>query len=260
MTPQALVAGIATEHDLPLLVISARHPEPVRAGPGRPVDLPAHRFHVGHEASHTRELGLHGNPQIPVGRIEAKNRVGHRLLLTFDVLASGSVPARGIGCARGSFGPAPSAGICDSEVVQLSHQGDLTMATRQPAGPAVEPGGTALGITAAAGLILMLVGVFGMIQGIVGLLDNDLYVVTNKWLFELDPTAWGWGHILIGLVALCAGVGLFFGRVWAQNHRDHRRGVQHPGQLRLAALLPDLGPARHRVRPVRDLGRHRAWQ
>jgi len=90
------------------------------------------------------------------------------------------------------------------------------MATGQPAGPAVEPGGTALGITAAAGLILMLVGVFGMIQGIVGLLDNDLYVVTNKWLFELTPTAWGWGHILIGLVALCAGLGLFFGRVWAQ--------------------------------------------
>jgi len=90
------------------------------------------------------------------------------------------------------------------------------MATGQPAGPAVEPGGTALGITAAAGLILMLVGVFGMIQGIVGLLDNDLYVVTNKWLFELDATAWGWGHILIGLVALCAGLGLFFGRVWAQ--------------------------------------------
>jgi len=90
------------------------------------------------------------------------------------------------------------------------------MATGQPAGPAVEPGGTALGITAAAGLILMLVGVFGMIQGIVGLLDNDLYVVTNKWLFELTATAWGWGHVLIGLVALCAGVGLFFGRVWAQ--------------------------------------------
>jgi len=63
----------------------------------------------------------------------------------------------------------------------------------------------------------MLVGVFGMIQGIVGLLDNDLYVVTNKWLFELTPTAWGWGHVLIGLVALSAGVGLFFGRFWART-------------------------------------------
>jgi hypothetical protein len=89
------------------------------------------------------------------------------------------------------------------------------MATRQPSGSAVEPDATALGITAAAGLILMLVGVFGIIQGIVGLLDNDLYVVTNKWLFELEPTAWGWGHIVIGLVALCTGIGLFFGKTWA---------------------------------------------
>jgi len=91
------------------------------------------------------------------------------------------------------------------------------MATRQPTGPAVEASGLALGITAAAGLILMLVGVFGMIQGIVGLLDNDLYVVTNKWLFELTPTAWGWAHIMIGVVALCSGIGLFFGRFWART-------------------------------------------
>jgi len=90
------------------------------------------------------------------------------------------------------------------------------MATRQPTGPTAEPDGTVLGITAAAGVILMLTGVFGIIQGTVGLLDNDIYLVTNKWLFELDPTAWGWGHILIGLVALAAGLGLFFGQVWAQ--------------------------------------------
>ena len=90
------------------------------------------------------------------------------------------------------------------------------MAIRQPTGPAVAPDGRVLGITAVAALILMLVGGFGMIQGIVGLLDDDLYVVTNRWLFELDPTAWGWGHILIGVVALFSGVGLFFGKTWAQ--------------------------------------------
>ena len=65
------------------------------------------------------------------------------------------------------------------------------MAAEQPTGPAVEADGSVLGITAAAGLILMLTGVFGMIQGIVGIVDNDLYVVTNKWLFELDAIAWG---------------------------------------------------------------------
>jgi hypothetical protein len=95
-------------------------------------------------------------------------------------------------------------------------EGDMTMASRQTSGQVAEPNGMALGITAAAALILMLAGVFGIIQGTVGLVDDDIYFLTNKWLFELNPTAWGWGHIVIGLVALGTGIGLFFGKIWAQ--------------------------------------------
>src|SRR6476620_2717523 len=36
---------------------------------------------VGHETSHTWELGLHGHSEVAVGRVEAENRVGHRCLL-----------------------------------------------------------------------------------------------------------------------------------------------------------------------------------
>ena len=74
----------------------------------------------------------------------------------------------------------------------------------------------ALGITVTAAIILMIAGVFGMIQGIVGVFANDFHVVTQKWLFELDPTVWGWGQIVIGVIAFGAGLGLFFGKVWAQ--------------------------------------------
>ena len=38
----------------------------------------------------------------------------------------------------------------------------------------------------------------------------------------------------------------------------HHRRDQHPGEFRLAALLPHLGRRDHRVRPLRDLGPHRA--
>lgn len=55
-----------------------------------------------------------------------------------------------------------------------------------------------------------------MIQGIVGVFANDFYVVTQNWLFELDPTVWGWGQIVIGVIAFGACLGLFFGKVWAQ--------------------------------------------
>ena len=134
------------------------------------------------------------------------------------------------------------------------------MVTPPTAGPTTGPRGMALGITATAGLILMLVGVFGMIQGLVGLIDNDIYVVTNKWLFELTPTIWGWGHIVIGLIALCAGHRPVPGQGLGAGHRHHRRRVQHPGQLRLAAPLPGLGAAGHHLRRVRHLGGHRPRQ
>src|SRR6185312_15690253 len=117
---------------------------------------------VGHQASHARELGLHGKSQIPFERIEAKNRI--RQVFSSHPMRRGwqMTCECGKASALSSIDPAPTAGICDSGVVPANSPRDLTMATRQPNGPAVEASGLALGITAAAGLILMLVGVFGM--------------------------------------------------------------------------------------------------
>ena len=90
------------------------------------------------------------------------------------------------------------------------------MATRENTGPSLAPHGMALGVTTAAGVILILAGAFGMIQGIVALIDDNFYVVTQKWLFQFDTTTWGWAHIVIGFIAVGAGIGLFVGKVWAQ--------------------------------------------
>ncbi|HEY5151810.1 MAG TPA: hypothetical protein VIJ23_18770 [Mycobacterium sp.] len=38
----------------------------------------------------------------------------------------------------------------------------------------------------------------------------------QKWVFQFDTTTWGWAHIVIGLIAVGAGIGLFVGKVWAQ--------------------------------------------
>ena len=54
------------------------------------------------------------------------------------------------------------------------------MATQENTGPTVAPHGAAMGVTVAAGVILILAGAFGMIQGIVGLLDDNFYVVGQK--------------------------------------------------------------------------------
>src|SRR6478609_3450429 len=79
------------------------------------------------------------------------------------------------------------------------------------------PSGLALGVTTTAAMLLIIAGVCSVMQGIVALATNEFFVVTQNWLFKFDTTTWGWIHILVGIVALLAGVGLFFGAVWART-------------------------------------------
>jgi len=65
--------------------------------------------------------------------------------------------------------------------------------------------------------LLVLVGVLHVIQGL-GALFTDSYfmVVEERLLIEGSATAWGWGHVLIGVLAVAAGLALFVGKMWAR--------------------------------------------
>ena len=80
-----------------------------------------------------------------------------------------------------------------------------------------ERSSVAVGFINFAGVVLIVAGIFQVIQGIVGLANNDFYVVSQKWVFQLNVTTWGWVHILFGIVAILAGAGLFSGAVWART-------------------------------------------
>jgi hypothetical protein len=75
-------------------------------------------------------------------------------------------------------------------------------------------GWAAGGVTFAATLAL-LVGTFQILQGLVAIFNDDFYVVTRNYTFDLDTSAWGWLHLLIGLLMLGIGFGLFRGALWA---------------------------------------------
>lgn len=80
-----------------------------------------------------------------------------------------------------------------------------------------ERSSVAVGFINFAGVVLIVAGIFQVIQGIVGLANNDFYVVSQKWVFQFNVTTWGWVHILVGIVAILAGAGLFSGAVWART-------------------------------------------
>jgi hypothetical protein len=68
-----------------------------------------------------------------------------------------------------------------------------------------------------AGTVMLLIGTFHVIQGLVALFNDTYYVVTSGGLLvSVDYTAWGWVHIIGGVIIFAAGLGLFTGRTWAR--------------------------------------------
>jgi hypothetical protein len=67
------------------------------------------------------------------------------------------------------------------------------------------------------GVMLIMVGIFQLIQGLVALVDDGYYLVRSDGLVvNVDFTTWGWVHVVIGAVAGLAGVGLLAGNMMAR--------------------------------------------
>ena len=75
--------------------------------------------------------------------------------------------------------------------------------------------GWALGGIVCAATILTLTGVFQVIAGLVALFNDEFFVVTRNYTFDLDVSAWGWIHLLIGILLLITAWGLFSRNTWA---------------------------------------------
>lgn len=73
----------------------------------------------------------------------------------------------------------------------------------------------AIGGITFAGSIMVMIGIFQAIAGLAAILDDKFYVVTRNYAFDLDVTAWGWVHLVIGLTVAFAGFSLFGRKVWA---------------------------------------------
>lgn len=73
------------------------------------------------------------------------------------------------------------------------------------------------GWIAFAGTLMLLLGVFHVIQGLVAIFKDQYFVVGSSGLIvTVDYTAWGWVHLLFGLVVIAAGAGLLVGQMWAR--------------------------------------------
>jgi hypothetical protein len=78
-----------------------------------------------------------------------------------------------------------------------------------------EVSGWAFGGVTFAATMLILIGIFQAIAGLVAIFDDDFYVVAENYTFDLDVSAWGWIHLLLGIGLVVTGYFLFARRPWA---------------------------------------------
>lgn len=67
-----------------------------------------------------------------------------------------------------------------------------------------------------AGVVMLLVGVFDVINGLVGLFKDDYYVVGANQILVFDFTTWGWIWLIIGFLQIAVAGGIINGATWAR--------------------------------------------
>jgi hypothetical protein len=67
------------------------------------------------------------------------------------------------------------------------------------------------------GVMLITLGAFQIIQGLVALFDDGFYLVRPSGLIvDVNYNTWGWVHLIIGIVAILTGLGLLAGNTVAR--------------------------------------------
>ncbi|MFD5141749.1 hypothetical protein [Streptomyces sp. NPDC058401] len=70
--------------------------------------------------------------------------------------------------------------------------------------------------TVFAGVLMLVEGVLGILKGIVGIANDDVYASVGDYTFKFDVTAWGWIHLILGIVLVVVGAGILKGAAWAK--------------------------------------------
>jgi hypothetical protein len=81
---------------------------------------------------------------------------------------------------------------------------------------AARPNWMAVGLVAFAGVVMIAIGVFQMLQGIAAVREGEFYVVTPNYAYQIDVSTWGWIHLGVGIVLILAGIFVFSGTLWAR--------------------------------------------
>ena len=77
-----------------------------------------------------------------------------------------------------------------------------------------------------AGVMLLVVGIFQFLQGLVALINGDVFLTTPNYILQFNASAWGWIHLVFGAVVAVAGYFILTGNVVARGAGIAIAGLQ----------------------------------
>ena len=83
-------------------------------------------------------------------------------------------------------------------------------------GDSARVSGWATGFVVFAATMMMLIGGFHAIAGLAAIFEDQFFVVGPNYVYDVDATAWGWIHLILGVVVFFAGAGALTGQTWAR--------------------------------------------
>jgi hypothetical protein len=77
--------------------------------------------------------------------------------------------------------------------------------------------GWVYGFAAFAGAVMLMIGIFQAIAGLAAIFENEFFAVGPNYFYEIDVTAWGWIHLILGAIIAFAGISIYTGQAWARS-------------------------------------------
>jgi uncharacterized membrane protein (DUF2068 family) len=72
------------------------------------------------------------------------------------------------------------------------------------------------GWIAFAGVLMVIIGSLDFFEGLIAIIRDDYYVLTQGQLIVFDLTTWGWITLIWGVIVVIAGFGLLSAQSWGR--------------------------------------------
>ncbi|MFW0789468.1 DUF7144 family membrane protein [Gordonia sp. CPCC 205333] len=82
--------------------------------------------------------------------------------------------------------------------------------------PSPVKNGFAAGISIGAAALLFVASLLAVFQGISAIANDEVFIAGPQYIYSFDLTAWGWIHLILGIIGIAVSFGLALGSGWAR--------------------------------------------